>query len=336
MIKKLLAKIGVLKMKKALIVGMENYKGCKPLIGCINDAQEVYKLLSKNEDGSPNFSCIQKNDITTRELTYEIRKLFSEDLDIALFYFSGHGATYFDDEYICTYDSDNIIPGIKTSDILSTVNSSKCKNKIIILDSCFSGGMGHTSLIQNADLLAKGVTIITSSCDNQTSGMIGGRSIFTALLCQALKGGASNLFGQITPGSVYAFIDKALSNISQRPVFKSNIHEFITLRTVNQRIANGELKLLTTLFPTPDFEFQLNPSFEDTNTDIMIEDNVKKFKILQLYNQNGLVIPSDEQFMYFAAMKSKTCILTPLGKYYWTIISKKNILGDKNENIHFT
>ncbi len=312
-------------MKKALIVGMENYNNCKPLLGCINDATAVCNLLSKNEDGSSNFLCTQKNDLTTRELTYEIRKLFSEELECSLFYFSGHGSTMFGDEYICTKDSDRIIPGIKTSDLLSTVNSSKCKNKIIILDSCFSGGMGHTSLIQNADLIGKGVTIITSSLDNQTSGIIKGRSIFTMLLCKALEGGAANLFGQITPSAMYAFIDKSLVGIDQRPVFKSNIQESISLRLVKTRISENELKMLPKLFPTLDYSFKLDPSFEDTseNPD---KENIQIFKLLQLYNQNGLVVPIDENYMYYAAMNSKVCKLTALGQYYWILLSSKTFL----------
>ena len=96
--------------RKALIVGMEHYDHCTPLVGCINDANNIAQLLSKNEDCSDNFICEIAHDLSTRELTYKIRDLFSQDLDIGLFYFSGHGSTMFGDEYICTKDSDKIIP----------------------------------------------------------------------------------------------------------------------------------------------------------------------------------------------------------------------------------
>ena len=41
-------------MRKALCVGINNYPKI-PLKGCINDAKEMTRLLSKNFDGSVNF-----------------------------------------------------------------------------------------------------------------------------------------------------------------------------------------------------------------------------------------------------------------------------------------
>ena len=40
--------------------------------------------------------------------------------------------------------------------------------------------------------------------------------------------------------------------------------------------------------------------------------NVGKFKELQLYESVGLIEPVGEEHMYFAAMNSKSCRLTPL------------------------
>ena len=42
-------------MRKALIVGIDNYPSC-PLSGCVNDATEMKSVLERNSDGSPNFS----------------------------------------------------------------------------------------------------------------------------------------------------------------------------------------------------------------------------------------------------------------------------------------
>lgn len=42
-------------MRKALIVGIDNYTQC-PLHGCCNDAEHMAQELSCNGDGSPNFS----------------------------------------------------------------------------------------------------------------------------------------------------------------------------------------------------------------------------------------------------------------------------------------
>jgi len=43
---------------------------------------------------------------------------------------------------------------------------------------------------------------------------------------------------------------------------------------------------------------------------------VAVFKDLQKCNRQGLVVPVDADDMYSAAMNSKSCRLTPLGKHY--------------------
>ena len=42
-------------MKRALVVGINDYDSIKSLNGCINDANRIHKLISRHEDGSPNF-----------------------------------------------------------------------------------------------------------------------------------------------------------------------------------------------------------------------------------------------------------------------------------------
>lgn len=42
-------------MKKALIVGIDNYLKVSDLNGCVNDAHDVANVLSRNADGSLNF-----------------------------------------------------------------------------------------------------------------------------------------------------------------------------------------------------------------------------------------------------------------------------------------
>jgi len=52
---------------------------------------------------------------------------------------------------------------------------------------------------------------------------------------------------------------------------------------------------------------------------------VKKFKILQKLQSIGFIEPVGEEFMYFAAMKSKSCRLTVLGQYYWKLVKNNRI-----------
>ena len=53
--------------------------------------------------------------------------------------------------------------------------------------------------------------------------------------------------------------------------------------------------------------------------------NVAKFKLLQKLHSIGFVEPVNEEHMYFAAMKSKQCRLTEVGKYYWRLVKSGRI-----------
>ncbi|MBQ6328082.1 MAG: caspase family protein, partial [Kiritimatiellae bacterium] len=50
--------------------------------------------------------------------------------------------------------------------------------------------------------------------------------------------------------------------------------------------------------------------------------NVAIFKELQELQKVGIVAPVGEQYMYFAAMHSKSCKLTPLGRHFWEVAKK--------------
>lgn len=319
--------------RKALIVGIDNYKK-NPLEGCVNDASEVNDLLSRNADGSKNFETIFMPNIDNKsKLKLYIQELFKKDDDIALFYFAGHGTYDESDGYLVTPDADSAFPGIRFAELIDIAINSKCKNKIIILDSCYSGKCGDKALIGFNSVISQGLTIL-SACRNDECASESGfpkRGVFTTLLCEALKGGAADLFGEITPGSIYAYIDKALGRWNQRPLFKTSVQEFVSLRSVEPPIQLSDLQQLNKLFKKSDFEFPLDPSYECTNNPDnkpeLIEPytnkkNVKILKLLQRYERVGLVVPVDEIHMYDAAMKSKTCKLTPLGKYYWSLANK--------------
>lgn len=321
-------------MKKALVVGINNYPA-DPLKGCINDASGVATLLETNGDGSPNFDVIYKYDVPTkRELKGLISDLFRGDGDSALFYFSGHGYLNEIGGYIVTPDYKTYDEGVSMDEILSIATQSKIRNKIIILDCCHSGKFGSPTNAGGHATISEGMSILTASRDNEPSMEINGRGVFTNLLLDALQGGAADLRGHITPGSIYAYIDQALGPWDQRPVFKTNITQFTSLRVVSSQVPVDVLRKLIEYFPTPSEEFILDPSFEDTNSkDIKHEviepfanpNNVAVFKNLQKYQSVGLVVPVDTEHMYYAAMQSKSCRLTALGYHYWRLIYDKRI-----------
>ncbi len=316
-------------MRKALIIGIDFYSEVNSLHGCVNDAYSVKSVLDRNSDGTINFSsklCVATNEdseIERKELKELTIELFKDDSDIALFYFSGHGFIENSGGFLITSECKYGDDGFPLSELLNIANESKAKNKIIILDCCHSGFIGKIKGVEGS-ILSEGLTILTASSETQYAIEEYGSGVFTSLLVDALNGSASNLVGEITPGSVYAHIDQSLGPWEQRPIFKTNVKSFVSMRKVQPPIALSDLKEITELFNNKADIFRLDPSFEPTSEN-PVEKNTERFAILQKLNRVNLVVPVDEDHMYYAAMNSTACKLTILGEHYWNLIIKERI-----------
>lgn len=323
--------------RRALLVGIDKYRE-QPLHCCVRDANEMQKFFEFNGDNDKtrNFSikklCDERATITA--IRENLNAVFADDTDVGLFYFSGHGYDNEDGGKIVTYDYNIADYGLGFSEILKIVNKSQCKNKIIILDCCYSGSMGSTPLIGDESYLANGVTILTACRSDEYSVEINGHGLFTYLLIEALKGGASDIMGRITPGSIYAYIDRALGDFQQRPVFKSNVSTFVNLRNIIPTISVSEIRKIAIFFVDVSERYQLDPSYEFTNfkgsespnrAPYCTEEHIRIFQLLQKFNQNGLVKPSTRKFMYEEAMSSGSCELTDMGKHYWYLVKNSII-----------
>lgn len=313
-------------MRKALVVGINDYPGSARLTGCVNDATRIAGLLGTNADGSPNFDVMVSSDVRTRGMLRSlILDVFKEDDEISLFYFSGHGCITDTGGYIVTPDFSRHDEGISMDEILKMASLSRARHKIVILDCCHAGAMGTPALPGNsAAFLEKGVIILASSRSSEVSMEIAGQGVFTGLLVEALKGGAADIAGEVTPGNIYSYIDKALGAWKQRPVFKANIMRSVCLRKVNPAVPLQELRQLTAYFPKAESEFPLDPSYEYTTVNPDTE-HINIFKILRRMQQIGLVEPVGEEYMYWAAVNSKSCRLTALGIYYWKLLTNGRI-----------
>lgn len=320
---------------RALLIGIDNYDGAE-LNCCINDVNCLKEAIEFNYDGIRNFSIkTLKNEEASRAGIKEgIKELFSGEGNIALLYFSGHGIDDNKLGYIVAQNYERNDYGMSMNDILSIASQSKFTYKIIILDCCHSGFMGNYGLIGDSSVLSDGTIIMTASRKDEYAGEVNGHGVFSNLLIEALKGGASDILGNISPGSIYAFIDQGLGPWGQRPLFKANISSFISLKNMKPKIDINELKEALSLFETDESIFKLDPSYEKTNIEggehknkppYMNEKNVAIMSKLQKCNRNGLVIPTETEDMYFAAMESKGCVLTPLGKHYWKMIKNEII-----------
>lgn len=126
--------------------------------------------------------------------------------------------------------------------------------------------------------------------------------------------------GEITVGGLYAYIDRFIEISEQRPTFKSNISTYVSIRNVAPKVPFSRMRAGLRLFKTDNYCFPLSPEYEPTTYAIPEESKNTKcenFRLLQDLQKIGFVEPVDEDFMYFAAMNSKSCRLTTLGKIYW-------------------
>lgn len=317
-------------MRKALVVGVNHYDKISSLHGCVNDAYSVKSVLERHSDGSVNVAARlltatgPSDRLTRSELKEAVRELFAVKGEIALFYFAGHG--YFESTggYLCASDCEKGDDGLSLSDVLVFANQSKATNKIVVLDSCHSGIAGNHPLSPQTAALSEGLTILTASTAEQYASEENGSGIFTTLFVDALNGAAGDLLGNVTPGSVYAHVDQSLGAWQQRPVFKTNVETFVSLRKVQPAIGLLELQRLAALFPTAGHVFPLEPSFEP-ESGVADPDKTLIFAVLQKYNRVNLVVPVDAPHMYHAAMGSKSCKLTVLGEHYRRLVEKKLI-----------
>lgn len=324
-------------MRKGLIVGIDYYEHVGPLHGCVNDAHAVKAAIDRHSDGSVNFTTKllagtgPSASVTRSELRSSIQELFEGDGEISLLYFAGHGHIEMTGGYLATSEIRSGDEGVPLSEILSFANASEARNRVIVLDSCHSGIAGDRPTYERMAELKEGTTILTASTATQYASEENGSGVFTTLFVDALNGAAANLVGEITPGSIYAHIDQSLGAWDQRPVFKTNVKSFVSLRQTQAPVDLADLRRLTEFFPTSGVEFDLDPSFEPRDEGrsegMPAADSTNNaiFAILQSFNRVGLVVPVDTPHMWNAAMESKSCRLTVLGEHYRRLVASDRI-----------
>ena len=322
-------------MKKALVVGIDEYRDGNNLSGCVNDAIQVSAAMGRNGDGAPNFEVRQlvssNGPVCSGALHEAITELLSGEAETAFFYFAGHGVLNEETNsgHLVTYDGRNPNWGVSLSSILDLANKAHpgIKSTVIILDSCQSGYAGEVpGLTANGtvSVIGTGVTILTA-CHRQGAAVeAGDQGAFTAILLDGLAGSAADVMGRITPASLYAHVDQTLGAWEQRPIYKANVQSFITLREVAPRVRLDILRRLPTYFPNPNSEFELDPSFEPERgeeterlSDIAVdEDNERIYRELQSCNRHGLVVPMEHEHMWHTAVHSGRVKLTASGAHY--------------------
>ena len=306
---------------KALIVGI-NYSGDKKLTTCVNDARSLKDKLLWNADLTKNFDCALLTDAQACYIEFkdQLESLFLGGFDdTVLFYFAGHSIKTKEDVYLMTYDYSAKNNGISMNDIIVLAAKSKAKNKIIILDSCYSASFGIHELANNLSFVPENTVFISSCGSNQKAYSYGTKNgVFTSLLLDGLESGAEDLFGNITVENLYEFVDKALSPWDQRPYFKANISEPVIIKKTNPIISIADFRRLTKFFTKQTSKMTLKPIYADFERYLDGKvDYYEDFKLLNKFFENRIIKPVKQYSnLYEVALNGEKIELTKLGKFY--------------------
>ncbi|MDD1443768.1 caspase family protein [Dolichospermum sp. ST_sed3] len=119
----------------ALIIGINEYeeKNIATLKFAVSDALKINYLLGENGNFVRIF-LMKDKDATTKNIMNKIEEINKLGAQSVLIYYSGHGFSSKDDDYILTYDANiNFIEKSSLS-LKDMTNALKAKNKIFILD----------------------------------------------------------------------------------------------------------------------------------------------------------------------------------------------------------
>jgi hypothetical protein len=317
-------------MKRALLVGIDTYDSFNDLYGCANDVHALTPLLARHEDDSPNFECrayaSDTRRIDRRDLLEAIDSALAPGADVALLYFAGHGAAVPNDVVLVTQDGVTSDSGVPLSVVLGKIQASKVREVVVILDCCFSGGAGGVPQL-GADVAAlrHGVTLLCASRGDQTAAETpSGRGLFSVYLCGALEGGAADVLGKVTVADIYAYLSESFGPWDQRPTFKANLDRLHELRRCAPAVPLADLRRLPEIFGDSTKDLALDPSYEPSEEPRHSEHEAI-FAVLQRCRAAKLIEVVGAEHLYFAAMLSKACRLTPLGKHYWRMANQKRL-----------
>ena len=316
----------------ALIAGIDKYK--KPntnLKGCWKDAFLMRDVLMYHENNIPNFDCSRTftskdTEVTTDFLLNEIEQFFLLESSMSLFYFSGHGFMNNHGGSLVTQDAEGYMQGIRMDDILhyawTALEEKRVKDVVFIIDCCHSGDFGQAPFFKNAAFLPEGVSILAACRKYQSSYEINGVGRFTKLVANALKGGASDLCGEVKIPSIYAYVDDALKDPEQRPVFKSNVSKLVSIRNCHIDADRSVLRFLATFFKNGREKLSLGQFFK-SGIHGNNQEGEKLVSYLIFFEDLDLIRAIDHENVLTAVKKSGRCVLTDLGRYYWELVNQK-------------
>ncbi|MCE5321341.1 MAG: caspase family protein [Bacteroidales bacterium] len=192
----------------AILVSVDNYKSedISDLSFCNNDLKLIKNCMFKNLKlpkenililgEEPNSSVTRSEILRAINFSQKI----SKDINTLIFYFSGHGTSYNKEGYLVTHDTEIDLPAdtsIPISRIINEFKNTNIKNKLLIVDSCYSGiefSKGIKNIFDDLDdnielMLSEGWSLMASCKGNELSYLYPEKnaSVFTYFLSEAFN-----------------------------------------------------------------------------------------------------------------------------------------------------
>jgi len=165
----------------ALVIGNADYESLDPLKSPLNDARAMYWVLKDDL----NFRVIYTENANQQVMERAIRKfkavLANErqrgNETVGLFYYSGHGAQYGDENYLLPVAIDTSTDNLDTifssetialSSVLDGMKAANTTMNIVVLDACRNNPFSQTGIKSGSKSVGKGLAWVdnTSSDDS--------------------------------------------------------------------------------------------------------------------------------------------------------------------------
>jgi len=284
---------------QALYVGIGLYRSEEyDSLPSVNAATQLAQLLSKNEDGSPQWPAPdgpQGPVLLTSEGGRKVDEtalgeafddlLTSSESEHVLFYFAGHGRLAKRkgrrrDLLLAAWDDDPGDPsagkGLWASDMMAAIKSKHPTSATVILDCCHAGqaarGWGNSDpgivLLAGAEADQDAISDPDPELPN-----------FSRFLLEGLEAGAGDVQGRVTPMSLYTYVAGIMNaqKDGHVPVFKGEVQNQVTLRKVRATLSRIDLERLARTvvidgekvepgFEGPDEKVAAEPAWETTDS----------------------------------------------------------------------
>ncbi len=226
-----------------VIVGISEYQFKDKSEYSVNDALRTYGFYKSPEGGAlknEQIKVITNHQATDRAILNAINETFklATDSDIVVFYFSGHGES----EGLVPYNANDDSPNLNYELLINSMQKSKAKHKICIIDACYSGNLANIietteKNIANYKTEKNMVFLLSSKEKEQALGYRNlNQGIFSYFLLEGLSGNANqNSDNVINITELYNYVNynvKNYTNNRQNPILIGNFDENLKIGIV--------------------------------------------------------------------------------------------------------